>query len=106
VFERSRLVIRHSGFVIDSSFALFRFEQGRHSFDIRDPTFDIPVPRKGQALTFRKAGGDPQLTLRIHSRDATQTRRRVLWSLVWATFGIVAVLAIRRSTSARITRES
>jgi hypothetical protein len=65
------------------------------------PDFGIPVPRKGQVLVFRKAGGDPQLTLTIRTREATRSRRRILWSLVWATFGVVALLVIRRRSPAR-----
>jgi hypothetical protein len=62
---------------------------------------DMPIPRRGQTLTFRKAGGDPQLTLRVRTREATQKRRRILWSIVWLAFGGVALLAVRRKTAAR-----
>jgi hypothetical protein len=66
--------------------------------DAKQPEFDISAPDRGQTLTFRKAGGDPQLMLRVRTRDATRKRRRILWSVVWLAFGLVALLVVRRKT--------
>lgn len=54
------------------------------------------TPERGRVLTFEKPGGEPKLTLAIHSTETAGRNWSILASLVWLISGTIGCMAIHR----------
>ena len=61
----------------------------------------IDIPTDGYQRSFSKVGGQPQLALRVRSRELLDTGVGLIWTLVWLGIGVGVVITLSRCTTVR-----